>query len=345
VNSFCSDRRIDSIAKRREERSDVAIIITVDVEPDNVWAEPGSRSTKNAGCLARFHEFCTRYKFPVTYLATWEMATSTEFVWFARDVIASATGEIGLHPHAWTNPPNSTIPANERVKPSFMGEYPKEVIARKVRMLKTQLENAVGVEIKVHRAGRWALSEDYLDVLIESGIEVDCSVTPGVNWRFTRGGKYWAGGPDYSRAPTGPFLIRHSSGGAVHGAIVEIPMTTRIDKGGDTWLLRMFDRISPWLPPIGRLGALRPARISWLRPSHNTGDGLLQLAERCIEEGDMHLEVMLHSSEFLAGANPYFKDEIAVDQAYSRLAKLFDGLSGRVRGSTLSEFAAPYRRR
>lgn len=345
VSSFCSNRRIELIAKRGDERCDIALIITVDVEPDNVWAKPDSRSTRNARCLARFHEFCVSYGFPVTYLATWEMAEARDFIQFAREVIASDTGEIGLHPHAWTNPPLTPQAPERWRRPAFMGEYPKEIITRKVRMLKRHLEDVLGVRMSAHRAGRWALSEEYLDVLIELGIEVDCSVTPGVNWRFTRGGKWWAGGPDYSRSPTEPFLIRHSSGDAQRGAIVEVPMTTRIEGGGEAWALRMFDRMSPWLPPIGRLGTLRPARVKWLRPTHSTGDELLQLAQCCIEARDTHLELMLHSSELLAGANPYFEDEIAVEQAYARLRELFGGLSGRVRGCTLSAFAAPYKRR
>lgn len=47
------------------------------------------------------------------------------------------------------------------------------------------LEDSLQVKMRSHRAGRWAFNAFYARLLIEQGYQVDCSVTPRVNWQFS----------------------------------------------------------------------------------------------------------------------------------------------------------------
>ena len=47
---------------------------------------------------------------------------------------------------------------------------------------------------------------------------------------------------------------------------------------------------------------------------------------------------MLHSSEFMPGGSPTFKDEAAIEGLYQDLEALFSWLSDKTVGMTLAEF-------
>ncbi len=60
------------------------------------------------------------------------------------------------------------------------------------------LEDAFQTKMLSHRAGRWAFNEYYASLLLEYGYQVDCSVTPRVNWQFSPGNPQGNGGTDYT---------------------------------------------------------------------------------------------------------------------------------------------------
>lgn len=82
-------------------------IITVDTEGDNLWrhVEGNPIGTRNAEYLPRFQSLCEKYGFKPVYLTNYEMAMSDVFVKEAKDWLSKGACEIGVHLHAWNNPP------------------------------------------------------------------------------------------------------------------------------------------------------------------------------------------------------------------------------------------------
>src|SRR5262249_7746499 len=156
-----------------------------------------------------------------------------------------------------------------------------------------------------HRGGRWGFDSRYAALLVEEGYRVDCSVTPGVDWRGNPGAPGGRGGPDYSSFPGHPYFLGTadiSAPGA--GPPLEAPKTVRASA---------LSRRAPWasrVPLLRRLvNRLSPA-LGWLCPvalceAHNL-DAMLRVARAARDDGATHVEFMLHSSELMAGGSPAF---------------------------------------
>jgi hypothetical protein len=65
---------------------------------------------------------------------------------------------------------------------------------------------------------------------------------------------------------------------------------------------------------------------------------MIQVAQQCLSQGHDYVEFMLHSSEFMPGGSPTFKDEAAIEGLYQDLEVLFSWLSDKTVGMTLAEF-------
>lgn len=164
-----------------------AFLITIDTEGDNLWQNHDRISTENTRFLPRFQALCEKYAFKPVYLTNYEMAVDAEYVEFARDVIARGTGEVGMHLHAWNSPPLTPLTDDDWRHKPYLIEYPAEQIRAKVDHMTKLLEDAFQTKMLSHRAGRWAFNEFYASLLLEYGYQVDCSVTPRVNWQYSPG--------------------------------------------------------------------------------------------------------------------------------------------------------------
>ena len=316
-------------------------IITIDAEGDDLWASPREITTRNAAYLPRFQSLCERFRFKPVYLANYEMAMSDCFVEFARDVVARDTGEIGMHLHAWNSPPLEPLTSDDFRFHPYLTEYPEHAMREKIGTLTRLLEDRFDRAMISHRAGRWALDGRYAAILLEQGYRVDCSVTPGVDWRGNPGDPRGSGGPDYTGFPDRPYFIGPSdiSEPAADG-LLEVPMTTRAS--------RLY-RTAPWLygVPLLRQAAHRVTpRLGWLCPTpllekHNLG-AMLDVARGARADDPAHVEFMLHSSELMPGGSPSFRTASDIDRLYEHLETLFEDLSTWCRGTTLKEFHASF---
>jgi hypothetical protein len=164
-----------------------AFLITIDTEGDNLWQKNDSITTENAKYLPRFQAVCEKYGFKPVYLTNYEMAIDPFFIEFGQDVIARGTAEIGMHLHAWNSPPETPLTDNDwRYKP-YLIEYSDALMREKVDFMTKLLQDTFQTKMRSHRAGRWAFDERYARLLVEYGYEVDCSVTPKVNWKTAKG--------------------------------------------------------------------------------------------------------------------------------------------------------------
>lgn len=259
------------------------------------------------------------------------MAIDEAYIEFAQDVIARNTGEIGMHLHAWNSPPLVALTDNDLHYQPYLIEYPKSQMRDKIAFMTDLLENKLQTKMLSHRAGRWAFNETYAQLLIEFGYQVDCSVTPKVDWRFTKGDPAQSGGTDYSNFPS-------------HAYFMDV---NDISKAGDSTLLEVPMSIqykhSPFMNKIKQRydklrGKQRSPSVNWLRPKGGNAQQMIEVAQKSLAQGHSHIEFMLHSSEFMPGGSPTFRTEQDINGLYNDLETLFNFLQDKVQGMTLAEY-------
>jgi len=317
------------------------LVITIDTEGDNLWSRPREITTRNAGYLPRFQSLCERFGFKPVYLTNYEMAMSDAFVEFGRDVLARGAGEIGMHLHAWNSPPLMALTRDDFHYQPYLIEYPEMVMKEKIDTLTRVLEDRFDQPIASHRAGRWAFDRRYASLLFDAGYRVDCSVTPGVDWRGTLGNPDGRGGTDYRTFPDHAyFLDPDGTCGAAAGGLLEVPMTIRSSA---------LHQNVPWayrVPLVRRAANRMSPSLSWLcpvQPALNAPLGrslevMLQAARDARAANVPHMEFMLHSSELMAGGSPTFLTGSDIERLYECLHRLFEELSDWCFGMTLKEF-------
>jgi hypothetical protein len=319
--------------------SETPFIVTIDTEGDNLWEKPRAITTRNAAYLPRFQQLCEKFRFKPVYLTNHEMAMSDVFVDFARDVVARGAGEVGMHLHAWNSPPLVTLTGDDFHHQPYLIEYPERVMREKIRAVTGLLEDRLGRKMVSHRAGRWALDACYAGMLLDEGYLVDCSVTPGVDWRGNPGAPGGKGGSDYSAFDPNPHFLRGRSRDAAAAParmLLEVPMTV------------MPGRLFRWSPWLYRIPGLRRA-AGWISPAHRwlcpvpllekrNVEAMLGLARRARHANPTHLQFMLHSCDLMPGGSPHSGNAQDVEHMYACLEVLFEEVSAWCRGMTLAEF-------
>lgn len=280
-------------------------IITIDTEGDNLWGwEEGTEiKTENVSYLQRFQELCNQYHFKPTWLSNWEMVNDERFVAFAREHLEKNECEIGMHLHAWNTPPEYELPKAKNAGLSYLIEYPVDVMQKKIIAMTELIEHKFGRRPVVHRAGRWAMNDDYFEILHRQGYIADCSVTPGINWGPSVGRTAGWEGPDYSKEK---YEISMRQG------VIEIPVTT--------------------------LWSEEKKRALWLRPNRKNLEDMLYLIEQGKKSNCDYLMFMLHSSELMPGGSPTFQTEGGIEILYEHLGIIFEEIAGNYIGVGLEEY-------
>ncbi|MFK8258809.1 polysaccharide deacetylase family protein [Erwinia sp. AnSW2-5] len=308
-----------------------AFIITIDTEGDNLWENHDRISTQNTRYLPRFQALCEKYAFKPVYLTNYEMAVDDDYVAFARDVIARGVGEVGMHLHAWNSPPIEPLTDDDWRHKPYLIEYSAAQIRSKIEFMTRLLEETFQTKMLSHRAGRWAFNEYYAALLIEFGYVVDCSVTPKVNWQFSRGNPAGKGGTNYRDFPSQAYFIDEANIAQVGtSSLLEVPMTIQYKHSGLMNSLKSaYDRLR---------GKQRSPSVHWLRPSGGNVEMMKRVAQQSLDEGHDYVEFMLHSSEFMPGGSPTFVTEQHIERLYEDLEQLFSWLAERTVGKTLAEY-------
>jgi hypothetical protein len=308
-------------------------LITIDTEGDDLWSRPRQITTRNGKYLPRFQALCERFAFRPVYLTNYEMARCPYFVDLGRDIVARKAGEIGMHLHAWNSPPLVPLTDDDFQYQPYLTEYPIPVMREKIHVLTELLRDVFGQPIVSHRAGRLGFDERYAALLAKEGYLVDCSVTPGVDWRSTPGKPGAHGGPNYSAFPRHPyFFATDDIALPASDGLLEVPVTIAPS---------IVFRHAPWayLGTMTRrlVNKLSP-RLNWLCPGENDLRGMLRAARFARAEHAPCVEFMLHSSELMPGGSPRFRSFSEIERLYESLEVLFAELSVWCRGLTLSEF-------
>lgn len=318
-----------------------AFLITIDTEGDNLWSRPLDVTTENARFLPRFQQLCESWGLKPTYLVDYDMARSGAFIEFAADAEQRGCAEIGMHLHPWNTPPYDSLTSDDLHYQPYLIEYPSSAIRDKVALMTDLLQTTFGVEMRSHRAGRWAFNEQYAQVLIDQGYSVDCSVTPHVSWASQLGDPAGNGGVDYRGFPGAAYFVDTADiSRPGRSSLLEIPMSIRPCRssivmqtrrlcGEEALLSRALDRFVP--------------RYTWFRPKRDNLSGMLDVLRWVKHQRGDYVEFMLHSSEFMPGGSPTFVTENDVERLYEDLNVLFEAAtSGGFVGATLSEYYAQH---
>jgi hypothetical protein len=303
-------------------------LITIDTEGDDVWSRPRRVETQNARFLPRFQNLCERFNFIPTYLTNREMALEPAFVEMARDAFRRGAAEIGMHMHCWDSPPIEPLGEDDCFDQPYAPEYAPDLIDRKAELMTRLLEDVFDCAIRSHRAGRWGFCASYARSLIRLGYEIDCSVTPGVNWASTPGFRRGKGGVDYTSFPTTPYWLDPDDiSRAGRSPLLEAPMTIVPQK-------------RPWPRELARqLIGRRGPRLVWLRPEPGNLDALLTLVALERAQGKEYVQFTLHSSELMPGGSPTFPTRESIEALYRDLEILFAAIAENFSGYSLADYA------
>jgi hypothetical protein len=315
-----------------------AFLITIDTEGDNLWSHPRNITTRNAVWLPKFQRTCEEYGLVATYLTNYEMARCPEFQRFGRAAVRRGTAEIGMHLHAWNSPPLIPLTDDDFGRAPYLIEYPEDLIREKVVYLTGLLRHTFEAAVTSHRAGRFGFDGTYARVLEECGYRVDCSVTPGISWTAHPGASH--GGPDFTAAPRQPYFPDYDDvcrPGA--SPLLEVPVSVR--PAALSWLAPLRRKLKPQSWARRLVERLAPG-LSWLRPNGRNRAGMLRLLDLAEEQGERHVELLLHSSELMPGGSPWFRGEGAIETLYRDLHAVFRATRGRFRAMALTDFADEY---
>lgn len=276
-------------------------IITVDTEGDNLWEwTPGKNvTTENTKYIERFQLLCNKYGFKPVYLSNYEMLASDNYIDFAKKYESKGECEIGLHLHAWNNPPLYEL-ERKYDQPSYLIEYPYDIMKAKFKEILDLFVKRIGKIPVSHRAGRWAMNADYFNILKESGIKVDCSYTPHVDWSNNVGAQ--KGGVNYKNV---------SEEASIINGVFEMPMTIRKIR---------WSRCGGWKHI---LKSILLGSYVWLRPASSKVPDMISILKKELRSSNDFVEFMIHSSELMPGGSPYYKDEEAIENLYQDMERVF----------------------
>lgn len=296
-----------------------SFIITVDTEGDNLWSyqEGDVVKTENSLAIPRFQELCEKFQFKPIYLTNYEMINDNRFVDYIKDKVHNGLCEIGIHIHAWNNPPYYKLEKKYNGNP-YLIEYPEDIMRAKFEMTYNLIKERIGITPISHRAGRWAMDNRYFDILKDFNIKIDCSYTPGINWN-NAAGKTINCGSNYSHINQHTHYIND---------VLEVPMSIRKIHYLKTGNIK------------SKLKTLIKGNYIWLRPAISSIEEIKLLCNKISKESDTdYLEFMVHSSELLESASPYFKDNKDIENLYSNLEELFKYVSRMgYKGKTLIDY-------
>jgi hypothetical protein len=249
-------------------------------------------------------------------------------------------GEIGMHLHAWNNPPITPLTSDDWKHHPYLIEYPEDVMRQKVDVITDVLEDTFGVKMASHRAGRWSFNEAYARMLVDRGYAVDCSVTPHVSWRHRLGDPAKHGGSDYSRFPRDAYFVDLADiSRPGRSPLLEVPLT--ILSSRPRWVASLDRAVGSVPKARGALARMFPP-VSWLRPNGTNRRRMLQIVKRAARARQRYVQFMLHSSELMPGGSPTFPGASDIEKLYADLEALFAEAHRSCEGATLQEFARTF---
>lgn len=300
-------------------------IITIDTEGDNLWQWKNGMpiTTNNTKYLQRFQDLCNKYGFKPVWLSNWEMINDSEFVSFIKRNLKENACELGMHLHAWNTPPYHELPMHDNSGAPYLIEYPKNIMEQKIASITAKMKEQFGFVPISHRAGRWAMNDDYFELLYKYGYEIDCSITPGINWKDSVGQTPDFYGVNYQKALKNVHM---------QNELIEVPVTVEYTHKMFVSVRKSFkENVKAIIYGI-------KGKNVWFRPNRENFDELNWLVDKNRNSNAEYLMFMLHSSELMPGENPTFRNSDEIEQLYKNLEVLFTKIQKSYYGITLEQY-------
>ncbi len=324
-------------------REDASVIVTIDTEADNLWADSSGRGLSNILRLHESHQFLVELGLRPTYLVAHEVLVDERACSIVAELAQLPTCEVGAHLHAWLTPPVYP-PLDSSGGQPFLHEYPEDLRLAKLSSVTAAVADCAGKPPTSYRGGRWSMDAHTMRALDTMGYLADSTVTPFISWAAMRGVK--ACGIDYLGAPSQPYHPAADDPlkpGAL--AIVEVPASSRpagllppalfsglashVRAGQGprrSFSRRLLNRLAPVVMP---------------NPARTPARQLRRVVERIVQERAAVLNLSIHSSELTAGGAPWVQtseDEKRVWAAFGEVVEWLGELAPW-RAVTLTEFA------
>jgi hypothetical protein len=317
--------------------STLHLLLSIDTEEDQ-WRAVGREATvKNTAELPRFQSFVEELGLRPTYFVNYPVATDAA----SRAIVcelAQRGAEIGAHVHPWNTPP-----FEEALEPrnTMMWNLPVPLQRQKIAAGREALAELLQEPPTSFRAGRLGLGRGTVEALIDTGFEVDSSVTPFIDWSGNDGG------PDFDGAPLDAYRIdaaRDPQHPTPSGRLREVPISCGFTRPRFETLQRIHRALarpsgrSPAVSVLSRLGLVRRILGS---PEPSATRDLVALARCLVERRHGYVHLFLHSPSLLPGLTPFVPDERSRDRLYGRIRDFVDAVHGfaRVEPATVGEYA------
>jgi hypothetical protein len=281
------------------------VAVSIDTEEDDwgSYAEHGA-STRNIPHLLELQDLFDRWNARPTYLVNHPPLIRPESVEVLASLSSRQTVEIGAHCHPWNTPPLTGGGAHR----SMMCTLTERENGAKLAEIRRRLGSELGVVPRVFRAGRWGFGPTVAQPLLKEGFEVDCSVSPFMDWSAEEG-------PDYSGAPHRPYRFHPAEPlrPDANGGLLELPTTIGFLSGDHQSRARARQTLERsflrHVKVVGILDSLGVLAKRWLSPETSSAAIMIRLAEASLSSGQSFLQMTFHSCTLLPGATPFVRTE------------------------------------
>ncbi len=299
------------------------LLVVIDTEEEFNWSQPFSRentSVRAMRSIERVQRLFDSYGVVPTYVIDYPIASQPDGYLPLQELLSDGRAVIGAHLHPWVNPPYTEL-VNPRN--SFHGNLPIELERAKVQALTNCIQEQLGCQPIIFKAGRYGMGPNTLPILREMGYSIDLSVCPYMDYSSEEG-------PNYSTATPWPSWLGDKED------LLEIPLTV-----GYTGYLKEWGSPAHQLIDSGLMKALHApglfARFGllnkvWLSPEGYETWEHLALVRSLYKEGLRVFSFAFHSPSVEPGCTPYVQSQVELDKFLDKFRKFFDFFFGEMGG-------------
>jgi hypothetical protein len=306
----------------------IIFVLTIDTEEEWDWSGPFPQqvaNVQNIDKLPAFNSLCEKLGIRPTYFVDYAVADNNHAEEQMLRFTTKGNCEIGAHLHPWCNPPYYGEVGEAE---SHVINLPIEQVAHKLDVLMASIESGFGIKAKSFRTGRWGIDKNVMELLVNSGIEVDSSVYPFYQNEYFS----CVGSPTL---PYWPDLNTPLNQGNQQ-TIYELPVTVGFIR--TNFELSNQIHVAFTKPPLNwtRFNGLawhsNLLRKIYLCPELSAPEDMLTLCEKVIDKGYPVLHMYMHSSSLLdnqmgllgCDQNPFDFISDAVTKVVTQLKSKYD---------------------
>jgi len=340
-SEICAERDLGpGCGRAHKATSACAVIITIDVEPDDAWTNHQNPSVRNVHELTRLHDLLARHGARATLLTTQRVIDDAACRETLRRLVDEGGAEVGTHLHPWETPPFLASQRDTRY-----ATFPHELSISEFEAKLSHLTESIARHFdrpRSYRAGRWGFAAEHVGILERLGYIADTSVIPRVDWRSTHGippSEGGRGGADYRFAPRMIYRPAYEDP-CIPGVarLVELPVTVEFTRPVPAWMDRHFGRLPELAHKV--LRKVEWVRPVWATPAEEPLDRLMTLVDRAMAERRDLFNIAFHSSELMLDGSPTSRTQRDVDAMFDRLDRMLSALKAHgCQFSTMTEMA------